>query len=187
MKLIQGKYAHIAHMCIIATVLLFTLYASIDTIATKKSTWWCKVIAGFALSGALILAVDRDTYLPFLYNAVFPSSLVKSVHSPAHANVETVIIVDEPDGTKIAYWGAMPLHQDVHDTPQQAYANYANAGVAEVKNGQATLKFFCPSKYKVNHMYPWATTLERHVHYRVLDSDKYKGMMSPVYTKWVKC
>lgn len=190
MKLVQGKHAQIVYMLSIAIVIAFSLYSSIATISSNKQTLWCKVAAFAAFIAAVVLAIDRDTYLPFLNNAAFPSSLVKSVYSPHDANVETVIVVDEEDGTKIAYWGAKPRDVNgvtIPQTPQEAYADYSNAGIAEVKNGQATLKFFCPSKYKVNSMYPWAMTLDRHVHYRVLDSHKHKGMMSPVYTKWVKC
>lgn len=190
MKLVNGKHAQVVYMFCIAFVLAFSLYTSIVTISANKQSLWCKSAAFTAFIAALVLAVDRDTYLPFLNNAVFPSSLVKSVYSPPGANVEAVIIVDEKDGTKIAYWGAKPLYMNgatIPQTPQEAYANYSNAGVAEVKNGQAILKFFCPSKYNINNIYPWATTLDRHVHYRVIDSHKHKGMMSPVYTKWVKC
>jgi len=104
---------------------------------------------------------------------------VKDVYIPDHANVETVIHVNEPDGTKIAFWGALPSDK-VAPNPRKAYSNYANAGIAEVYHGKATLKFWCPSKYNV----PFGMTLNRHVHYRVVEAN---GMMSAVRTTYVKC
>jgi len=171
------KQKHVVHMVCIAIVLAFTLYSSI--VFAVKDDGIHKVIGLIVFVVALFLAVQRDTYLPFLYDAVFPHTLVKETHVPDHANVQTVIAVDEPDGTRIAYWGAMPSNT-VGANPQEAYATYDNNGVAEVHNGKATLHFRCPSKYNI----PWGVTLDRHVHYRVISKN---GMMSRVNTVFVKC
>jgi hypothetical protein len=129
---------------------------------------------------AFWLAMHRDTYLPFLSPAAFPPSLIKDVKDEsANKNVHTVIDVDAPDGTKIAFWGALPSNT-VQPTPQIAYDNYSNAGVATVMNKQASISFLCPAKYNV----PWGATLNRHIHYRVINAN---GMMSSVKTVYVEC
>jgi hypothetical protein len=166
-------------MLAIAIILLFSLYSSIYFISDCDSSRLTKSVAIVVLLTALYLGMQRDTFLPFLYRAAFPPSLIKDVHVPPHANVSSKIKVDAPDGTKVAYWAAISS-KTIFPDPHQAYANYGNTGVAEVKNGKATLKFSCPSQYVV----PWGQTLEKHVHYRVIYSD---GMMSRVNTVFVKC
>ena len=161
-----------------AIVLAFTFYSSIMFIL-KNDNMIFKAVGAIVFFSALWLAAQRDTYLPFLADAAFPAALVKDAYIPDHANVETVVNVNEPNGTKIAFWGALPSDK-VATNPRVAYSDYKNAGVAEVNNGKATLKFWCPSKYNI----PFGMTLDRHVHYRVLDAN---GMMSSVKTVFVKC
>ena len=177
-KMSNGNIYYI-HMLSIAIILLFSLYSSIYFISDCESSRITKLVSIVVLCIALYLGMQRDTFLPFLYRSAFPSTLIKDVHVPPHANVSSVIEVDAPDGTKVAYWAAISS-KTIFPDPYQAYANYGNTGVAEVKSGKATLKFSCPAQYVV----PWGKTLEKHVHYRLVNSD---GMMSRVNTIYVKC
>lgn len=165
----------------IVTVLLFTIYQTLSTIMNPYVNISYKFIMLYIFFAALLLSFQRNTYLPFLGLSAFPFTLVKDGEIPKGANVETTISVQAVNGTKIAYWGAEPTDPShVVATPKLAYADYKNAGVAIVQGGKATLKFFCPTKYNV----PWGSTLERHVHYRIITTT---GLISPVHTTYVKC
>ena len=170
---------HYYYIVGIAIILLYSLYSSIYFISDCDSSNVTKIVAFLVICIALYFGMQRDTYLPFLYCSAFPHTLIKDVHVPPHANVSSVIKVDAPDGTRVAYWAAVSSNTIFPD-PYKAYANYSNTGVAEVKNGKATLMFSCPSQYVV----PWGMTLEKHVHYRIIYNG---GMMSRVNTIFVKC
>lgn len=142
---------------------------------------WVKVVFGLTLLAVLYLGSQRDTYLPFLGQTVFPPSLVKEAAVPENANSQaTIDVAWAEDGTKIAYWAANPA-EEVVSTPRQAYSGFANAGIAVVKDGKAVLKFECPAQYKVGS---FDKTLNRHVHYRVIRD---RGMLGRVKTVWVEC
>lgn len=138
------------------------------------------VVTGVAVAlAAAALAARRETFLPFLGAAALPPSLLKDGPvAPRDANVETSVLVDAPDGTRVLYWGAQPA-EAVVDAPAPAYANYENAGVAVVKSGRATLRLACPASYRV----PWRGALDRHVHYRVAAG----AVLGPVHSAHVEC
>jgi hypothetical protein len=169
---------HALYMVAMIILLSFSFYCSI-LFVLKDGSLSYKLIGVVVFFSALSLAVQRDTYLPFLYKSAFPPALVKDVHTPENANADTTISVNEPDGTRIAYWGALPSKQ-VQKDPYTAYGPFTNSGVVVVNKGKANIKFWCPAKYNV----PWGATIDRHIHYRVLHP---KGMMSRVYTVFVKC
>jgi hypothetical protein len=154
-----------------------------ETLLNSKVTFVTKAIVFVIFLMALWLAVRRNTYLTFLAPTVFPYSLVKDAKdfgsTKGDHNVHTTIKVDAPDGTKVVYWGALPS-TGVQPTPQIAYDDYSNAGVALVSGGAVQVSFFCPAKYRI----PWGKVLDRHVHYRIINKD---GMISSVRTQFVKC
>lgn len=129
----------------------------------------------------LYLGSQRDTYLPFLGQAVVPPSLIKESAIPENANTQATIDIPwAADGTKVLYWAASPA-KEVVPTPQKAYSKYANAGIVAIKDGKAVLKFECPANYMVGS---FDKTLNKHVHYRIVKED---GMVGRVKTIWVEC
>ena len=130
------------------------------------------VLVGIA---ALGVAFNRDTYLPFLGESVFPCSVLPD-QVPAGATRE-VKVQAEP-GAKVVYWASEP--SDGGDVPnyQGAYREYQNAGVATADNsGMATLKVREPQAYTV----PIRGRLEPHVHFRVCGPHGFVGRIKTVF------
>jgi len=126
---------------------------------------------------SLVLMGNRTTYLPFLGEAVFPSSLLREPSAPDEATVE-VEVVAEPGATHVAFW-ASDVGEGVKKNPWVAYGSYKNSGIAVVRGGKATLHLRCPSIYTVR-----GKVLPRHVHYRsVFES----GIVGKVETRGVVC
>jgi uncharacterized membrane protein YuzA (DUF378 family) len=125
---------------------------------------------------ALTLAFNRDTYLPFLGESVFPCSVLPDqVPSGATRSVQVRV---EP-GSKVVYWATEPSENNgtVPDFTE-AYRQYQNAGVATADDsGMATLKVREPQSYTV----PWKGTLEPHVHFRVCGPTGFIGRIKTVY------
>jgi len=124
-------------------------------------------------AAALYLVFNRDTYLPFLGEAVFPSSVLQT-QTPSGAT-RTVKVTVKPH-TKIVYWASEPgdnLSKKYFDI---AYGKYENAGVTTSDaSGVALLKIREPQSYKVP-----LKTLKPHVHYRTV---KTSGFLGPVRTR----
>ena len=128
---------------------------------------------------ALYLMFRRDTYLPFLGVTALPCSLVKE-HTPDHADVEVNLHGLHP-GSKILYWATEPATQGLSKIKawQQAYLDFANAGVAIVDaGGHASLRLRKPQPYTV----PIKGLLESHVHWRVCAEN---GLLGPVNTTMI--
>jgi len=140
-----------------------------------------KLFALVAFSVGVYLALQRNTYLPFLGMAAVPPTVLKDTAFPSHSNNEVELSFENvPNGSKVIYWGAKPA-ATVQSDPQSAYADFSNAGVAVIVNGKATLRFACPSKYQVGTFH---NTLNRHIHYRISHPN---GMLGSVKTKYIKC
>lgn len=146
----------------------------------KSYSIYIYILVGLA---ALHLAIKRDSYLSFLGWMSFPVSLLK-VSQPANSNVQVDVDV-KPGVVKVLYWASNPSAKgdDIIDTPQKAYKDSENVGVAQVLDGKATLHFLCPSKYKVGPSL-FKRTLEKHVHYRMAYAN---GWLSDVRTMKVNC
>lgn len=122
------------------------------------------------------LASQRDTFLPFLGDAVIPSHLLKT-GVPDKANAE--IKVHVRPHAKVVYWAAEPSPKDCKtlQDPWKAYGKGENSGVVIADNkGVATLKVRKPQPYRA-----YRKTLAPHIHYRVTD-EKHANMFSPVKT-----
>jgi hypothetical protein len=179
-----SKDAHVwIHILTFGIVVLFSMYCSILLIMSAHDYNGMRIAAIVALLCALMVGFRRDNYLPFLGEAALPASMLKDASSPANSNVETDIVVDAPDGSKVVYWGAAPSTKAaVAPSPSAAYKDYSNAGIAVVRNGVARVRFFCPVKYQVS----WGKTIDHHIHYRVIDKNS-PVMLGPVKTMYVNC
>lgn len=124
---------------------------------------------------ALFLVLDRNVYLPFLGEAVFPCASLEP-RTPKDADRKVNVTV--PANAKIIYWasdaqeGTTPPVED----PWKAYGTYSNYGVTVAdENGNAELNVRNPVSYKV----PSGKLLKEHVHYRYCIGN---GMLSDVFT-----
>lgn len=131
---------------------------------------------------AVFLMMDRNVYLPFLGEAVFPCD---SLETRVPKGADMVVHVNVPAGSKVVYWASdEDQDQDKNlntpvDNPWEAYGSYSNYGVCMAnKKGEAELKVRKPVAYKV----PTGRLLGEHVHYRYCRGS---GMMSEVHTVMV--
>lgn len=133
------------------------------------------VLVGFS---ALFLMMDRNVYLPFLGEAVFPCDSLET-HVPKGADM--AVRVNVPPNSKVIYWASDDVDTGVGrdaivENPWKAYGKYTNYGVCMAnENGQAELKVRKPIAYKV----PTGRLLGEHIHYRYCRGS---GMMSEVHT-----
>lgn len=125
---------------------------------------------------ALAIAFNRDTYLPFLGESVFPCSVLPD-QIPAGAT-RSVQINAEP-GSKVVYWASEPSDNDGElKDYKDAYRQYQNAGVATADSaGVAVLKVREPQSYAV----PFKGQLEPHVHFRICGPTGFVGRIKTVY------
>ena len=139
---------------------------------------WGSLIVHVAVGvAALWVAFKRDTYLPFLGRTAMPCSIL-SDRVPEHADKQVHVDGLEP-GAKVVYWAAEPATEGLARirTWQQAYLDYANAGVATVDgDGHAVFHVRKPAGYVV----PGGRGLTAHVHWRVCQGGE--GMLGPVQT-----
>lgn len=167
-------------MVSIFVILLFSLCSSIFILAQKQTMTLVRFLALVVFVLTLWMMFRRDTYLPFLGSSVLPMTALVKESIPDGANKEVTISVDAPDGTRLIYWGAQPSNK-VQANPWVAYGDYSNTGVTTVKDGKATVRFYCPASYYV----PSGTRLDRHLHYRLCC--RKNVMLGPVQTVWIKC
>jgi uncharacterized membrane protein YuzA (DUF378 family) len=127
------------------------------------------ILVGIA---ALYVMFDRDTYLPFLGEAVIPDGAFME-KTPERWNTKAV--VDVPANTKVVFWAA----DGSGPGPQEAYGAYENAGTTiSSADGKAELRVRTPQSYSV----PIGGALAPHIHYRVFEAN---GMIGPVKTVFV--
>jgi hypothetical protein len=130
------------------------------------------ILVGIA---ALSVAFDRDTYLPFLGESVFPCSVLPD-QIPAGAT-RSVQVHAEP-GHKVVYWASEPGSDDSVPTYVDAYRKYENAGVATAdSSGIATLKVREPQAYTV----PMKGRLDPHVHFRICGPTGFVGRIKTFF------
>lgn len=141
---------------------------------------------------AIIVAFDRDLYLPFLGQTVVPSPLiiapVQQKKSPSNPQDVSVTITGLPPLTKVMYWaaeGGDPRNVTTNmPKPSVAYNDFHNSGVVESNStGIAEVVLVCPQRYKVP---PFNKVLPRHLHYRYVLTDR-PGMLSKVFTLKFEC
>jgi uncharacterized membrane protein YuzA (DUF378 family) len=131
------------------------------------------ILVGIA---ALSIMFFRDTYLPFLGNAVFPTGIL-SESSPQKADKQIKIKI-KPN-TQIIYWAANPSSTSPVKDPWTAYDSYDNAGITTSDHmGNAIIKFQSPSSYKI----PSGFTINKHIHYRTVSEP---GILSTIKTIFI--
>jgi uncharacterized membrane protein YuzA (DUF378 family) len=125
---------------------------------------------------AIVLSIQRDTYLPFLGHTVMPQPTADYTQpQPQTGTLITKVVENLPANVKVIYWAALPS-ETVVDNPTDAYGDYSNQGVTTTDaNGKAILQVRKPASYKV----PFKGTLEPHIHYRYWTSS---GMTSRLFT-----
>jgi uncharacterized protein len=124
---------------------------------------------------ALVLAFNRDTYLPFLGESVFPCSVLSEQVPPGATRAVTVNV--QPN-VKVVYWAAEPTDGMGLSNWKQAYLGYRNAGVTTSDAaGRAVLKVRDPQSYTV----PFKGRLDPHIHFRVCGVDGFIGRIKTVF------
>ena len=127
---------------------------------------------------AVSVMFNRDTYLPFLGEAVMPCSLLQN-RAPPGATYD--ITVNVGAHAKVLYWAAEPDTDGLKKIGdwRQAYLKFMNAGVVKADgNGVAVLLVRSPQPYTV----PWKGRIEPHIHFRVCGGN---GMLDRIKTVFV--
>jgi uncharacterized membrane protein YuzA (DUF378 family) len=126
---------------------------------------------------AIVLMVQRDTFLPFLGKTVMPQPITE--HTPKGDLIKKTV-ENLPPNVKVIYWASLPSDKVV-DNPEDAYGDYSNQGVTTSDaKGNAILHVKNPASYKIPSYYdPFKGTLKPHIHYRYWTSN---GMASRLYT-----
>lgn len=173
-----GKWLHLVAMVLVVIGglnwgFLGLFGFNLVALLTGRLAWIIYVLVGVA---AVIIAISRDSYLPFLGETVMPCSLLEE-RTPDHANTEVVVNGVTP-GAKILFWASEPATEGlarINDW-RRAYLDFANAGVTVADaGGHAVLRIRKPQPYTV----PMKGRLEEHVHWRVCGEG---GMLGPVRT-----
>jgi hypothetical protein len=125
----------------------------------------------------IIIALKRDTWLPFLGENVLPSSLI-----PLKENKGNILVkVHVKPNTKVAYWAALPKDSKLKEDPYvtKAYGDYSNSGVVKSNNkGIAIL----PIKKSSGYYVPSGKHIQSHIHYREIYDEW--GMMGHIKTQY---
>lgn len=151
------KTKHYILYVFFASVLLTDFLLLMSNIKTNIK----KVVLLINIVSLILVAKNRDLWLPFLGVSICPSNLLQ-VSTPN--NNHSVVINTKPN-TKILYWAAYE-NEGLVDY-KQAYGDYKNSGVVySDKNGKAVLKIMKGSGYKVPNK-----VLDKHVHYRTVEDN----------------
>lgn len=147
----------------------FNLLNKLDSIIGYNVSKLIYFITGISI---ILLAMRKQTWLPFLGDTVIPVTLI-----PETKNIgDTSIKIKVTPNTKVAYWSSLPF-VDEKQPVEKAYGDYSNAGVSQSdKDGFATLTFNKGTGYVV----PSGKFIKPHVHYRELHSEY--SMIGPVKT-----
>ena len=123
---------------------------------------------------------NKDTFLPFLGQSVFPSSLL-NVGTQSQGNFDRELTLTAPPESQaklLAFWAADEGADGKTTSAEEAYGDFHNSGVVPVVDGQATIRFKDPGEY---HVMEGKKHLESHIHYRWIG----KSMMGKVNTAYV--
>jgi len=133
-------------------------------------------IVGLAAILYLLKFYNKDNFLPFLGQSLFPSSLLNVGQSAGNFDRElTLTAPTGSDAELLAFWAADSPSDQKTPSAEEAYGDFQNSGVVPVINGKATIRFKEPGEY---HVLDGKKHLESHVHYRWVG----KSLMSKVNT-----
>jgi hypothetical protein len=155
-----------------------TFAYGIFTQSKPKAIWkWPVVI--IVLASVIMNATDRDYYLPFLGQTVWP--MPPSGVTPEE-DTKNMTVTGLPPNTTVVFW-ASKAGSDIVDDPMTAYADYSNSYVTKSDDsGVAVARLACPSEYSVTRYGIFTKKLDRHIHYRY-ELPQYNGLFSRVFTK----
>jgi uncharacterized membrane protein YuzA (DUF378 family) len=121
---------------------------------------------------AIMIAKNRNSWLPFLGDAVLPTSALipdKIINGSVQVPIQT-----KPN-IRIVYWASLP-EKDNYPVGE-AYGDFTNSGTTRADaNGNAVLSINPSTAYVV----PGGRTIKRHIHYREIDGEW--GMMGEIKT-----
>ena len=160
----------------VLTLILVVFFSAVYTKINSKNMYVKLLYISFGIVG-LTKICDRDFFLPFLGDSVFPQGLLQN--KTVYNHDITVQLNNLPPNVKIVYWASMPKKTGNLLMPWNAYQKYENSGVTHsTHDGKALLKIMKPQAYKT----PFGKVLKPHVHYRYFLSN---GMMSRIYTQYI--
>jgi hypothetical protein len=166
-------------------ILGYAAISGVYVLLNDKYNAFIRILAVFIITTCVYMLYKRDTFLPFLGISFIPNTLIVEEKMPQGANLEYVLdMKGYENGTRVIYWAANKTDKLIED-PWEAYKDFHNVGVSNVNNGKATVKIFCPDKYKVNHFGVHTSIIDKHFHYRVVFKDT--GLLSPVMTAKINC
>lgn len=145
---------------------------------TFKSVYFLRTVYLLVGFSAILLMLNRDTYLPFLGKTVMPTSLFTPIRMADYNHVQTIKVPDSKY-THVVYWAASPEQGEIGPDPRTAYNDFSNMGVEEIRDKVVNLYIKLPEQYKV----PLKGILPRHIHYRFVELN---GMISRVHTETIK-
>jgi hypothetical protein len=172
----QTVWMRIAALVAVGIMSLVAASNKLNLVRVNPDGWAGTLTLIAGCIGSVHLLSSRDSYLPFLGNAVFPPAVL-ALKTPSDAAF-TATVPAPPGATHVVYW-ASESAAGVAPAPGDAYGNFGNSGVVAVSSGIANLPLRCPAQYKVN-----GKTLPRHVHYRVIYPS---GIAGPVQSSNVTC
>lgn len=138
---------------------------------------------------------NSNTFLPFLSEATFPTTMI-NLNQTKNYDHEITLTHAPPNATSVVYWAAEPHpnattynptsplasqnkdHRAPYPNPKKAYKDYENAGSTQVENGKAILRLKKPPAY----ILPNGKINQSHIHYRWVLKP---GMLSEVYTLYL--
>jgi hypothetical protein len=170
----------IAYSYLLFVTVFFSIYTFAKPLVDKYTNdILLKIISLFGMMCVMYFSLNRDFYLPFLGDTVFPTGLLGDNIFPNTSDL--TVSVKLKSNTKIIYWAAEPC-EDTQSCNKpimawDAYKNYGNAGITTSnKEGMATIKIRSPQFYKVPFK---SEKLSPHIHYREILAD---GMLSKIKT-----
>jgi hypothetical protein len=178
MKQMRYKvWKRIAALIAIGIMTLVAASNKLNLVRVDPDGWAGTLILLGGCLGAGYLLTSRDSYLPFLGEAIVPPSVL-TLKTPNDAAF-TATVASPPGASHVMYW-ASESAAGIAPAPGDAYGNFGNGGVVTVtSSGVANLPLRCPGQYKVR-----GKTLPRHVHYRGIYAS---GIAGPVQTSNVTC
>jgi hypothetical protein len=170
----------LAYTMLLVNSVIFPLYMLVkDKFKNGTVDFVVKIVSLVGIMSVVHFATNRDFYLPFLGDTVFPTGLLGDNIVPNDSDL-TIEVKIKPN-TKLIYWAAEPCEGEECKTPVMAwhaYKEYKNSGIATSNNdGLATIRVRSPQHYKVPYK---QSLLTPHVHYRTILNN---GMLSRIHTK----
>jgi len=173
------------HFLLIISIFIISIFNALFIIGSENANVFIKFMSVLVIFFIIFIAsFIKNTFLPFLGNCVFPVGLLPNEMYPPKSNFEIELDFHYPDGTKVIYWSAYPKKNDkdfIYETPNDAYGDYKNSGIAIINNKKATLHIYCPNKYTL----PNGFITDKHIHYRL--AFKNNPILSEVKTVYINC